>query len=113
MTPEQLHHRYCEAMELSLSVDQMMMSGESIDDARILMALAIDKMSLCAEYLRYRFDYQPTRAVIFRCLASMYMCFSMYDKAIEMLNEALVGCLDGYEKDVINELIKKCQDETN
>lgn len=113
MTPEQLHQTYREAMELSLSVDQMMMRGESVDEARIVMALAIDKMALCAESLRDKLDCQPTRAVIFRALGSMYMCFSMYDKAIKTLREALVGCLDGYEKDVISELIKKCQDETN
>jgi cytochrome c-type biogenesis protein CcmH/NrfG len=113
MTPEQLHQTYREAMNLSLSVDQMMMRGEPIDQARIVMAQAIEKMALCAECLRDKLDCQPTRAVIFRALGSMYMCFSMYDKAIETFKEALVCCLDGYEKDVINELINKCQDETN
>ena len=113
MTPEELHQAYREAMELSLSVDQMMMRGESVDEARIVMGKALHKMLLCAECLQDKLDCQPTRAVIFRALASMYMCFSMYDKAIETFQEALVGCLDGYEKDVINELIKQCQDEIN
>lgn len=113
MTPQELHQTYREAMELSLRVDYMMVCKQPIDEARIVMAQAIDKMALCAEYLRDKVDCQPTRAVIFRSLASMYMCFSMYDKAIETFQEALVGCLDGYEKEVINHLLKECQDETN
>lgn len=113
MTPEQLHETYREAMELSYRVDYMMVCKEPIDQARIVMAQAIEKMALCAECLRDKVDVQPTRAVIFRSLASMYMCFSMYDKAIETFNEALVGCLDGYEKDVIDQLLKDCQDEIN
>lgn len=113
MTLEQLHQTYREAMNLSLSVDQMIMRGESIDQARVVMSEALGKMSLCAECLRDKLDCQPTRAVIFRSLGSMYMRFSMYDKAIKTFREALVGCLDGYEKDVIDELIKQCQDEIN
>lgn len=113
MTPEQLHQTYREAMNLSLSIDQMTVRGESIDRVMVVMSEALGKMSLCAECLRDKLDYQPTRAVIFRSLGSMYMRFSMYDKAIDTLREALVGCLDGYEEDVISELIKKCQDEIN
>lgn len=113
MAPEELHQTYCEAMNLSLSIDQMAVRGESIDRIMVVMSEALGKMALCAEYLRDKVDVQPTRAVIFRSLGSMYMRFSMYDKAIKTLCEALVGCLDGYEEDVISELIKKCQDEIN
>lgn len=111
MTPEQLHQTYREAMDLSFKASYMIVCIEPLDDIRAVMMLALEKMKLCAECLRDKADCQPTRAVIFRCLGSMYFCLNMYQDAIDTLNEALNGCLDHYEKETIHQLLKECQDE--
>ena len=113
MTPEQLHQTYREAIELSLKADYMIVCIEPLDDVRAVMMQAVEKMKLCAECLRNKYNCQPTRAVIFRSLGSMYMCVNMYETAMATFEEALKGCFDGYEQGIIYELMKECLNEIN
>jgi len=62
----------------------------------------------CAEMLKDMLDAEPTRSIVYMSCAGLAMSLGMYEKSIELADEALKGKPEGWTKSRLHRIMETC-----